>query len=93
MVGIWSKFGQGRKFVKKIKIWKVLRMGLPIVENLSGLCGNIFSLFKRPQLHFCKKIQNVSSLIHLLEGYSISNYNENNYFGILLKIIKFPNQP
>ena len=37
MVGIWSKKGQGRKLVKKVKIWKVLRMGLPIVENLSGL--------------------------------------------------------
>jgi len=35
---------------------KVLRMGLPLVENLSGLCGNIISLFRRPQLHFGKKI-------------------------------------
>ena len=34
------------------KISKVLRMGLPIVENLSGLSGNIFSLSRIPQLHF-----------------------------------------
>ena len=31
-------------------------MSLPIVENLSGLRGNIFSLFRRPQLHFEKKM-------------------------------------
>ena len=49
MVGIWSKFGQGRKLVKKVKIWKVLRMGLPIVENLSGLQESIFSLSRGPQ--------------------------------------------
>ena len=44
MVGIWSKFDQGRKFVKKVKIWKTLRMGLPIVENMSWLSGNILAL-------------------------------------------------
>ena len=49
---IWSKVGQGLSLVKKIRKIKVLRMGLPVVENLSGLCGNIFSLFRRPQLHF-----------------------------------------
>ena len=37
---------------------KVLRMGLPIVENLSGLCGNIFNLSRRPQLRFGKKSKN-----------------------------------
>ena len=41
--------------VKQVKIRKVLRMGLPIVENLSGLCGNVVNLFRRPQLHFGKK--------------------------------------
>ena len=49
---IWSKVGQGLNLVKKVEISKVLRMGLPIEENLSGLCGNVFSLFRRPQLHF-----------------------------------------
>ena len=34
---------QGRKFVKK-EVLKVLRMGLPIVENLSGCQDSIFSL-------------------------------------------------
>ena len=37
------------------KISKVLRMGLPIVENLSGPCAIIFSLFKIPRLHLNKK--------------------------------------
>ena len=37
---------------KMFKVSKVLRMGLPIVENLSGLSGNIFSLSRIPQLHF-----------------------------------------
>ena len=37
---------------KIFKISKVLRMGLPIVENLSGLSGNVYSLSRIPQLHF-----------------------------------------
>ena len=41
--------------VKKVKILKVLRMGLPVAENLSGPRGSIFSLFSRPKLHFGKK--------------------------------------
>ena len=45
--------------VKKVKIWKVLRMGLPIVENLSGLQENAFSLFRGPQLHLGEKIKNM----------------------------------
>ena len=53
-----QKIGQGRKLVKKVKIWKVLRMGLPIVENLSGLQESIFSLSRRPQLHFGQKSKN-----------------------------------
>ena len=54
-----QKIGQGRKLVKKVKIWKVLRMGLPIVENLSGLQESIFSLSRRPQLHFGQKSENL----------------------------------
>ena len=50
-----QKIGQGRKLVKKVKIWKVLRMGLPIVEILSGLQESIFSLFRGPQLNSRKK--------------------------------------
>ena len=49
------RMGQGRKLVRKVKIWKVLRMGLPIVENLSGLQESIFSLSRSPQLHFGQK--------------------------------------
>ena len=30
-------------------------MKFSIVENLSGLSGNIFSLFRSPQLHFHQK--------------------------------------
>ena len=36
---------------ENIRILKVLRMGLPIVEILSGLSGGIFSLSRIPQLH------------------------------------------
>ena len=53
-----QKIGQGQKLVKKVKIWKVLRMGLPIVENLSGLQESIFSLSRRPQVHFGQKSKN-----------------------------------
>ena len=59
------KNGQGRKLVKKIKIWKVLRMGLPIVENLSGLQESIFSLSRGPQLHFRIKQKNDRILLNL----------------------------
>ena len=57
------KIGQGRKLVKKVKIWKVLRMGLPIVENLSGLQESIFNLSRSPQLHFGEKSKNLSYFI------------------------------
>ena len=46
------------KNLKMFKISKVLRMGLPIVENLSGLQESIFSLSRRPQLHFGQKSKN-----------------------------------
>ena len=54
---------QARKLVKNIKVLKVLRMGLPIVENLSGLQGSVFSLFRSPQFHFGKKIKNKYRII------------------------------
>ena len=41
-------------------------MGLPIVENLSGLCGNLFSLLKRPQLHFRNKSKKCLIILNLL---------------------------
>ena len=63
MVGMWSKFGQGRKMAKKMKIWKVLRMGLPIVEDVSGLQESVFSLSRGPQLHFGEKSKKVSNFI------------------------------
>ena len=56
-----QKLGQGWKFVKTCPILKVLRKGFSIVENLSGLCGNIFSLFRKPQLYFGEKSQNWSN--------------------------------
>ena len=57
-----QKIGQGRKLVKKVNIWKVLSMGLPIVENLSGLCGIVFSLFACPQFHVDKNQQIVAQV-------------------------------
>ena len=43
---------RGSKSSRKIVEKKVLRMGFSIVENLSGLQESIFSLSRRPQLHF-----------------------------------------
>ena len=48
LVKIWSRSEDG----KKVKIWKVLRMGLPIVENVGGPQESIFNLSRSPQLHF-----------------------------------------
>ena len=59
---IWSR----SKLVKRIKILKVLRMGLPIVENLSGLQESIFSLSRSPQLHFDKKSKNDRIILNFL---------------------------
>ena len=42
---------------------KVLRMGLPIVESLSGLQESIFSLFRSPQLHFGNKAKSCQNLL------------------------------
>ena len=60
-----QKIGQDRNLVKKVNIWKVLRIGLPIVENLSGLQENIFSLSRGPQLHFGKKSKKILNFTKL----------------------------
>ena len=47
--------------LKIFKNSKVLRMEFSIVENLSGLCGSIFNLFRGPQLdNSCEKLKNNS---------------------------------
>ena len=51
----WAKGRFGSKNDEKVK---VLRMGLPIVESLSGLQESIFSLFRGPQLNSRKKSKN-----------------------------------
>ena len=58
-----QNISQGRKLVKKVKIWKVLRMEFSIVGNLSGLQESIFNLSRGPQLHFGKKSKNWSNFI------------------------------
>ena len=67
--GLGPGLGPGpRAIVEKsenFKISKVLRMDLPIVENLSGLSGHIFSLSRIPQLHFNKKFKNWSNYINI----------------------------
>ena len=45
------KWAKGRFGLKKYEKMKVLRMGLPIVESLSGLQEGIFSLFRGSQLN------------------------------------------
>ena len=42
---------------------QVLRMGLPIVESLSGLQESIFSLFRGPQFNSRKKSRKIISFI------------------------------
>ena len=49
---IWSRSEVGQKSKEK---QKVFGMGLPRVENLSGLQESIFRLFRSPQLHLGKK--------------------------------------
>ena len=42
-------------------------MGLPIVENLSGLQESIFSLSRGPQLHFGEKSQKNVEFIEFID--------------------------
>ena len=60
----WAKGRSGSKINEKVK---VLRMGLPIVENLSGLQESIFSLSRGPQLHFGEKSKNWSNFIKFID--------------------------
>ena len=46
------KMGRGGSPQMAKQYINILRMGLPIVENLSGLNGNIFNISRIPQLHF-----------------------------------------
>ena len=50
------KWAKGRFWSKIDEKVKVLRMGLPIVENLSGLQESIFSLSRNPRLSYRRKI-------------------------------------
>ena len=49
------KWAKGRFWSKIDEKVKALRMGLPIVENLSGLQESMFNLSRGPQLHFGEK--------------------------------------
>ena len=53
--GLRLKLAKGRFWSKIDEKVKVLRMGLPIVENLSGPQESIFNLSRGPQLHFGEK--------------------------------------
>ena len=52
--GLRLKWAKGRFGSKNDEKVKVLRMEFSIVENLSGPQESIFSLSRRPQLHFHK---------------------------------------
>ena len=56
----WAKGRFGSKIDEKVK---VLRMDLPIVENLSGLQESIFNLSRSPRLHFGEKSKKLSNFI------------------------------
>ena len=49
------KWAKGRFWSKNDEKVKVLRMSLPLVENLSGLQESIFSLFRGPKFHSRQK--------------------------------------
>ena len=53
--GLRLKWAKGRFGSKNGEKVKVLRMGLPIVENLSGLQDSIFNLSRGPQPHLREK--------------------------------------
>ena len=61
--GLRLKWAKGRFWSKIDEKIKVLRMGLPIVEILSGLQENIFNLSRGPQLHFGEKSKKWSNFI------------------------------
>ena len=56
MVATGLECGEGWKSVF-LNICEALRMGLPIVENLSGFCGNIFRCFRSPPIHFNEQVE------------------------------------
>ena len=63
--GLRLKWAKGRFWSKIDEKVKVLRMGLPIVESLSGPQESIFSLFRGPQLNSRKKYKKMSNFIKL----------------------------
>ena len=59
--GVWGGEAPPRKMeggTKNDEKIKVSRMEFSIVEILSGLQESVFSLFRRPQLHFGEKSKN-----------------------------------
>ena len=62
-----AEVGQGSIWSKKDEKVKVLRMSLPIVENLSGPQESIFNLSRGPQLHFGEKSKNWSNFIKFID--------------------------
>ena len=59
----WSRSEVGQKTY----FLKVLRLGLPIVENLNGPQESIFNLSRGPQLHFSEKLTNWSNFIKMID--------------------------
>ena len=73
-------------------------MEFSIVENLSGLQENTFSLSRGPQLHFGEKSKNMSNFIKFIDfppfplfgvpwAAVISTTDAVVHFGLLLKIL------
>ena len=56
--GVEAEMGQESILVKKSTKIKVLRMGYPIVENLSGPQESVFNLSRGLQLNFGEKSTN-----------------------------------
>ena len=51
MFGTLPKSSQGWRWVGKWKLLRILRMGVPIMEDLSGLQESVLSMSRNPQFH------------------------------------------
>ena len=80
------KWAKGRFRSKIDEQMKVLRMGLPIVESLSGPQESIFNLSRGPQLHFAEKSKNWTNFV------KFTDFPPFPLFGVPWAAIIFPPQ-
>ena len=81
----WGYRGKGDP--KKDEKINVLRMGLPIVKNLSGLQASIFSLLGGPKLNPREKNKKLSNVQKTIPLSSISLHWANGCLGSIAGVI------